>query len=431
MPIRPALLILLLVLSGCATPVQPLKFPAPVGARALSFDAWDATLWRFQNEMHGPNRPDEIYALFSSIGYTDAGNIFIHVRDGQASLQWQKKGGIYFQRGLSRDEFASLKQWLVRQSVDMLPSRLRSDYGDRNNCTYAHFTADGVHTFTIETPNDAIDPTSVYALMPQQFRALVTHGDFQLHYYLEERYPGTHILIHDPTRRSVCIVNDNGKPAINVAGNKWFALRDGRLAEMIPVPESLIVRNFPNPAQAAGKNVIRSSKTQWALLVDIGEIRISQGKLVTAPLQYVNLATGQIADVPLPPGVQDLCAGGFIESKNRFLVHAFDGPGRYRWWLFDPPTAGLTTIRGNLEPLANWSGRPLQPTGDGRYWLAAYDDDTHITRIGRYDFVDLAFQEVVTIPDIFMDNDRFYVNQAAGSLLLIANGDLLELPLPK
>ena len=419
----------LLMGGGMITPSA--DSPAPTGDKALSLDSEDATLWRLQREMQGPDPPDEIYALFTWAAFTDEGNIFIRVRHGHASLQWQKRYGIYRQRDLSPEELASLKQGLAENPADYLPNLDNPGVEDGDGYCYAHFTSIGGRTCSMNNPEFGGSAGSIYDLLPKRIRTLVDHGNFEYHNYLEGLYPGTGILLHDPDRWLSFIVNDNGTLKIRVLHDKqeqWIALRDGRLAEPVSASETFIVRDFPNPERASGRNFIRSTDNKWALLEYAGEIRIN----VPMPaLQYADMATGKIADVPLPTGFDFLHPGGYIASKNCFLVHARDQQGKQHGWLFDPVAATLAPFPGDLDPLVHWGGTPLQPAGPNTFWLASTNDDTHIARIGRYNFDNFTFQVVFTLPDIYVDDDRFWVDQPANRLLLIANGDLVQIPLLK
>jgi hypothetical protein len=108
-------------------------------------------------------------------------------------------------------------------------------------------------------------------------------------------------------------------------------------------------------------------------------------------------------------------------------------PARREYWLLNADTGEMERAAGEFDPLHHQTWRPLQPTGQPNVvWAAERSPDkkTPSTYIGRYDLSAFKFDPVVRIPALQFASMDAWVDEKAKLIYVVANGDLLTLPLP-
>ena len=107
------------------------------------------------------------------------------------------------------------------------------------------------------------------------------------------------------------------------------------------------------------------------------------------------------------------------------------GPDKPEYYLLDPATGGTQLTEGDFEPLRQEGRRLLQATGRANeFWAALPDRTKDQTQLGRYDLKSFSFQPILLLPKIVFDSMSMWVDEAAGKVYLVYEGQLLCLPLP-
>lgn len=144
------------------------------------------------------------------------------------------------------------------------------------------------------------------------------------------------------------------------------------------------------------------------------------------------------------PGADDVFPVAFLPAQGKVLVafcrrdpsrSALEDPPPPSSWphcLLDPPTGAVTAVEGEFRPLHDQKGRPLQPTSrPDEAWAALPDpSDPSATAIGRYDAKAFAFRPVLRVPYLDFGSMDLWVDEAERAAYIVANGDLLRIPLP-
>lgn len=87
--------------------------------------------------------------------------------------------------------------------------------------------------------------------------------------------------------------------------------------------------------------------------------------------------------------------------------------------------------KGVFEPLTQKGDRPLQPTGGpDEFWAAVPDREKNETRVGRYSLRDFSFRTALVVPHLAFGSTSSWVDETAGRLFVVYEGQLLRLPFP-
>jgi hypothetical protein len=106
------------------------------------------------------------------------------------------------------------------------------------------------------------------------------------------------------------------------------------------------------------------------------------------------------------------------------------GPDRPEYFLLDPSTGHVQKVSGEFAPLLQDGDRPLQPSAKpNEFWAAIPDDVKNKTQIGRYNLKDFTFRSILDVPQIKFDSMAVWIDEDAGKVYLVYNGQLLRFPL--
>jgi hypothetical protein len=123
------------------------------------------------------------------------------------------------------------------------------------------------------------------------------------------------------------------------------------------------------------------------------------------------------------------------ESDNDYRPIYFREPGQgppqaLQYYLANPATGALKSVKGEFRPLEAQTYRPLQPTGNpGEYWAALYDKKTKSTAIGRYSDKTFTFRPVLNLPDIELNSMDIWVDGPDAKIYFVYEGHLLAVPI--
>lgn len=154
-----------------------------------------------------------------------------------------------------------------------------------------------------------------------------------------------------------------------------------------------------------------------------------------------NLQTGREFRVNLPEADEFLPIA-YVAPHGRVLLRRDRGedepsikslgPDKPEYYLLDAATGRTELVAGVFEPLRQDGNRLLQPTGKpNEFWAAIPNPDGNQTHVGRYNLKDFSFQPVLLVPHITFDSMSLWVDGTAGKLLIVYEGQLLRLPLPR
>jgi hypothetical protein len=168
----------------------------------------------------------------------------------------------------------------------------------------------------------------------------------------------------------------------------------------------------------------------------------NDGRETRRSLVRHNLQTGKEFQVDMsnddyrPPVTYVAAHGKVLLGKIGFDGEPSVGAMNY---LLDVETGMVEQAHGEFRPFIagefrSWVerfARELQPTGNpNEFWAAVYDEQTNVTRLGRYDSKTFAFTPLVELPELFLSSYDFWVDATAGKIWLTYGGHLLRIPLP-
>jgi hypothetical protein len=318
---------------------------------------------------------------------------------------------------------------------------------------------------------------SDYDLLVRTFAKWAGAPGLVTHYAVMDAIPGTEILFEAGRMRAGGVWADNGEVRVLPAGERmrsgagvfeWWALRDGKLAQPAAAPagwpaageadevpeDGYLVYWHLNPPRwkvTSVDSVIRAlqdrnddAKVGFGLFrcragnkpvpICAGEFahpvvsadgnwavatRSDRGWANPYSLVRVDLRTGEVIPLALPKSQGEAITriGGKV-----LAVWA----GEYR--LIDPATGAMEVVAGEFGPLLEESSRPLQAAAKGgEVWATLRRDRT--TVVGRYDPRTFSFAAVGEFPDFVFSSPEMWVDEAAGKVLVVVNGDVLRLPL--
>jgi hypothetical protein len=222
--------------------------------------------------------------------------------------------------------------------------------------------------------------------------------------------------------------------------------RDVRDVQFVP-PDSLIIANRYEGLwrQVAGRKPVKISDEgtySFPIVTPDGKwlVVAKTGESSTSVVRF-NLQTGREFPVNLPEA-DEFSPLAYVAPHGRVLVRrarAEDesstkavGPEKPEYYLVDAATGKTDLVTGVFEPLHQAGPRSLQPTGKpNEFWVAIPNPGTNQTRVGRYNVKDFSFQEALLVPHITFDSMSLWVDGVAGKLLIVFEGQLLSLPLPR
>ena len=171
--------------------------------------------------------------------------------------------------------------------------------------------------------------------------------------------------------------------------------------------------------------------------------KTAPGKMWDVPngVVRIHLPDKKMFNVDLPPA-DNFDPVAWIEARKRVLLYRQRdrqdwkaGPEKPEFYLLDPVTGATQKIEGEMRPFFDARRNELQPTGKpNEFWAALHssvvDPKLQTTTIGRFDAYNFRFTPVLKFPDMHFDSSNFFVDQAAHTIWLAVNGDLLRLSLP-
>lgn len=151
-------------------------------------------------------------------------------------------------------------------------------------------------------------------------------------------------------------------------------------------------------------------------------------------LVRINLQTGEEFPVALPAGIS-LWARVFVPARQQVLL-ANQSPlnpmPAEKYFLLEPATGKLQAVKGEFRPLLQSATRSLQPTGKrDEVWATVYNEINRTTLIGRYHTAAFTFTSVLELPTLGAQITELWVDEAAGKICFVHDGNLLRIPLPK
>lgn len=103
-----------------------------------------------------------------------------------------------------------------------------------------------------------------------------------------------------------------------------------------------------------------------------------------------------------------------------------------KYFLLDPVTGKLQAVKGEFRPLRTSESMLLQPTGKpNEVWSPLYDLEKGDCFIGRYNLATFSFTPVINLSGLRLSRMEMWVDEAAGKIYFIHDGNLLRVPLPK
>lgn len=123
-------------------------------------------------------------------------------------------------------------------------------------------------------------------------------------------------------------------------------------------------------------------------------------------------------------------SGEMNDYKPRYFRGAEELPATPQYYLANPATGTIKSVKGEFRPLEHQTYRPLQPTGNpGEYWAAIYDKGTRSTTIGRYSDKTFTFKPVLNLPDIELNSMDIWVDGPGEKVYFVYEGHLLAVPM--
>jgi hypothetical protein len=137
-----------------------------------------------------------------------------------------------------------------------------------------------------------------------------------------------------------------------------------------------------------------------------------------------------IEPIVFVPAQNKVLAGVKNYYEDEYYNQQMPEPHKAFFWLI-PETGALAEVKGNVEPLAQQTFRPLQPvTGKtDEFWAAVPDSGKKQTRIGTYNARTLAFKALLTLPQIEFDSMKMWVDEADQKVYVAYQGHLLSIRL--
>ena len=173
------------------------------------------------------------------------------------------------------------------------------------------------------------------------------------------------------------------------------------------------------------EELVVTSDEKWLVIKAVPEIKSGASKLIR-----LNLQTGQEYEVKLPPAI-NLTPIASIPLRKEILLGEIISRSITNSYLLDPETGNLQSVSGEFRPVLSQARFPFQPTGNpNEYWEIIEDTTTKITRVGRYNLSNFTFSTVLELPDL-MGIGAYCVDEAAGQIYVVHDGNLLRIPLPK
>ena len=183
-------------------------------------------------------------------------------------------------------------------------------------------------------------------------------------------------------------------------------------------------------------HIVVSPDGHWAVALSRSEAGDRQMGLVRIDLQtgkFYKIGTAS-AEVVWPEI--------FIPSSGKVLLQRQSGSREsvnekgesglvQEFFLLDPATGTLQSIRGDFRPFLNYPGQFFQPTGRlDEYWVALSQSNSGQTEVGRYNAQNFKFERVMLVPKLSFDSTKLWVDEAEGKFYVVNSGDLISIPLP-
>jgi hypothetical protein len=149
------------------------------------------------------------------------------------------------------------------------------------------------------------------------------------------------------------------------------------------------------------------------------------------PVAFVN-SHNQVLVLSGPAGLSADAedSGAMNDYKPRYFRGAEEETSAPQYYLANPATGAVKSVRGEFRPLEHQTYRPLQPTGNpGEYWAAIYDKKTRSTMIGRYSDKAFTFKPVLSLPEVEMNSMDIWVDGPGGKVYFVYEGHLLAAPM--
>jgi hypothetical protein len=327
------------------------------------------------------------------------------------------------------------------------------------------------------------------------FFTLSRTGDFKIRYDLEDKLPGLEVLYSNAQQRLLAVAQE-GKELRVLVGDfsvelqrkrepfpyDWRIVEAGQLGSIVSAPAVFAeyfeaAKSFSSielltsgvtatflpqilPQQKVAYSAMPSGKEPGIWKVPFGgePIRVRAGNyrgVVVTPdekwlvtikmltkenqpavltLVRLNLQTGAEQPISSPANVQ-LWPRAFVPAQQQILLSdqgPFDSRPAGNYFLLDPTTGKLQSVKGEFRPLLQTVKRTQQPTSKpNEAWASLYDDNKRATLIGRYNEANFTFAPILELPEMGSQIHDFWVDEAAGKIYFIHDGNLLRVPLPK
>lgn len=229
---------------------------------------------------------------------------------------------------------------------------------------------------------------------------------------------------------------------IETNNSSWRNLTAGKLGEIAATPP--IDASQFGRINSAGSTIENQTTIQTVTPDGKWQIGLKNGKTLDAPrvLVRINQRTKQefvinIADADV------LRAVGFNVQQNKILIRRAESPHEWEkrpnaknpiapeYFLLDAATGALQNVRGDFRPLEQHNPHPLQPSQkSGTYYAVVADREKNQTILGFYDSDKFAFQKLLELPDIYFENQDFWIDETGGKIYVVYGGQLLAIPLP-
>jgi len=189
-------------------------------------------------------------------------------------------------------------------------------------------------------------------------------------------------------------------------------------------PELIAKGNFIEP--------LATPEGKWCVVA-----KTQDGKMWDAPngVVRINLTKKQVIPVALEPA-DTFDVVTYLPTKGRFLLMRCrdyspgpkTGPPSPEFHLLDAETGSLERIKGDFEGLKNQMLRPLQAAAKPGYvWMARWNAPNN--DIGLYDMNHFKFECVRKVEGLTFRSTEMWVDEEAGSIYAVVNGDLIRTPL--
>ncbi len=172
---------------------------AMIAGRRSAYDAGHATFSAFEDveqrlraQVLSADGPDEVLALADAGYWRRPGLIHIEIRNQDAKLVYETNAGRSYERLLSTDEIASLREFLAASHVDQLGP---FDTGTADGVQLEFLRLSRQGGYRVYMKNPGFDGAGPYEELCKRFRDLVPAKPMQVRYRGSTSIPGFQVLL--------------------------------------------------------------------------------------------------------------------------------------------------------------------------------------------------------------------------------------------